>query len=75
MTVTAAADSGRWLQTLAFDGREVMAASGAAATVGDDDDNIRWERAMWRVLTYSLALFNYQIVDLHMKLHFFPHHQ
>ncbi len=32
--VTAAADSGRRLRTLAFDGRGVTAASGAAATVG-----------------------------------------
>jgi hypothetical protein len=39
VTVTAAVDSGRRLQTLTFDGRGVTAASGAAALVGDDDDN------------------------------------
>ena len=42
----------------AFDGMGVMAASGAAATVGDDDDNIKWGGAMWRVLLVK-------------KLHFF----
>ena len=46
MTVTAAVDSGRWLQMLTFDGRGVTAASGAAAMVGDDDDNNKWGGAL-----------------------------
>ena len=46
VTVTAAVDSGRWLQTLTFDGRGVTAASGAAALVGDDDDNNKWGGAL-----------------------------
>jgi len=45
VTVTAAVDSGRRLQMLTFDGRGVTAASGAAAMVGDDDNN-KWGGAL-----------------------------
>ena len=63
VTLMAAVDSGQWLRRLTFDGRGVMVASGAAAMVGDDDDNIiKWEGAMWKVLLVEKVQFSTPLV-------------